>query len=562
MKRTLLYLVCLTFIGCEKTTKIQNVSEEGYALYNEALTYLDRGVADSAFLVFENAKNIFLEHKDSLNVANCLINMAITQKDQGDYFGAQETALEAIDYLNTDNPEHYVYLSTNYNNLGVATNALGDKDRAIDFYNLAIKFAADSALVRTYRSNLGRLYQEKKDYSRAISIYSAILQEENKGTTDFARILTNYATAMWQYQKSYNPVKDLTHALSIRKQKNDLWGQNSSYAYLSDYYEKIKPDSSLYFARKQYAIAKVINSASDQASALKRLIRLSSIDSARAYFAVYHQLTDSIQQARAAAKNQFALIRYEVEKNKADNLRLEKENAEKQSRLVRQRAITGASIFLLLIATGGGSLWYKRRKQRLELEAQHKIKETQLNISKKVHDVVANDIYRVMTEVEYKDDLDREGLLDKLEVIYNQSRDISHNVDQLPVIEVPYNEQISALLRSFATDHRRVSIAGNDAEQWADISKRVKNEVKYVLQELMVNMKKHSQAEQVVVRFEKSDRQLKIFYKDNGIGIPKVKSEGKGLTNTVSRIENLGGEIIFASEPGKGLSITANIPLI
>lgn len=562
MKRTLLYLVCLTFIGCEKTTKIQNVSEEGYALYNEALRYLDRGVADSAFLVFENAKNIFLEHKDSLNVANCLINMAITQKDQGDYFGAQETALEAIDYLNTDNPEHYVYLSTNYNNLGVATNALGDKDRAIDFYNLAIKFAADSALVRTYRSNLGRLYQEKKDYSRAISIYSAILQEENKGTTDFARILTNYATAMWQYQKSYNPVKDLTHALSIRKQKNDLWGQNSSYAYLSDYYEKIKPDSSLYFARKQYAIAKVINSASDQASALKRLIRLSSIDSARAYFAVYHQLTDSIQQARAAAKNQFALIRYEVEKNKADNLRLEKENAEKQSRLVRQRAITGASIFLLLIATGGGSLWYKRRKQRLELEAQHKIKETQLNISKKVHDVVANDIYRVMTEVEYKDDLDREGLLDKLEVIYNQSRDISHNVDQLPVIEVPYNEQISALLRSFATDHRRVSIAGNDAEQWADISKRVKNEVKYVLQELMVNMKKHSQAEQVVVRFEKSDRQLKIFYKDNGIGIPKVKSEGKGLTNTVSRIENLGGEIIFASEPGKGLSITANIPLI
>lgn len=562
MKRTLLYLVCLTFLGCEKTTKIQNVSEEGYALYNEALTYLDRGVADSAFLVFENAKNIFLEHKDSLNVANCLINMAITQKDQGDYFGAQETALEAIDYLNTGNPEHYVYLSTNYNNLGVATNALGDKDRAIDFYNLAIKFAADSALVRTYRSNLGRLYQEKKDYSRAISIYSAILQEENKGTTDFARILTNYATAMWQYQKSYNPVKDLTHALSIRKQKNDLWGQNSSYAYLSDYYEKIKPDSSLYFARKQYAIAKVINSASDQASALKRLIRLSSIDSARAYFAVYHQLTDSIQQARAAAKNQFALIRYEVEKNKADNLRLEKENAEKQSRLVRQRAITGASIFLLVIATGGGSLWYKRRKQRLELEAQHKIKETQLNISKKVHDVVANDIYRVMTEVEYKDDLDREGLLDKLEVIYNQSRDISHNVDQLPVIEVPYNEQISALLRSFATDHRRVSIAGNDAEQWADISKRVKNEVKYVLQELMVNMKKHSQAEQVVVRFEKSDRQLKIFYKDNGIGIPKVKSEGKGLTNTVSRIENLGGEIIFASEPGKGLSITANIPLI
>lgn len=562
MKRTLLCLFCLILLGCEKKAKIQKVSQEGYALYNEALTYLDRGVADSAFLVFENAKNIFLEHKDSLNVANCLINMAITQKDQGDYFGAQETALEAIDYLNTYNPKHHVYLSTNYNNLGVATNALGDKDRAINFYNLAVKFAEDSALIRTYRGNLGRLYQEKRDYSRAISIYSAILQEENKGTTDFARILTNYATAMWQYHKTYNPVKDLIHALSIRKQKKDLWGQNSSYAYLSDYYEKIKPDSSLYFAQKQYAIAKVINSANDQVSALKRLIRLSSIDSSRVYFSVYQRLTDSIQQARAAAKNQFALIRYEVEKNKADNLRLEKENAEKQNRLVRQRAITVASIFLLILVVGGGTLWYKRRKQRLELEAKNKVKETQLNLSKKVHDVVANDIYRVMTEVEYKDDLDREGLLDKLEVIYNQSRDISHNVELEPTIKIPYNEQVSTLLRSFATDHRRVSIAGNDAEQWAGISKRIKNEVKYVLQELMVNMKKHSKAEQVVVRFEKSHQQLKIFYKDNGLGIPKERSKGKGLANTVSRIENLGGEIIFASEPGKGLSITANIPLI
>src|SRR5690606_5404823 len=363
---------------------------------------------------------------------------------------------------------------------------------------------------------------------------------------EYARVLTNSAVAKWQASKRYNPVPGLRSALSIREKASDLWGQNSSYAWLSDYYKDTKSDSSLYYAYKQYAMANVINSADDEIKALERLIKVGPSDSIISYFNQYKILNDSIQQARAAAKNQFALIRYEVEKNKADNLRLEKENAEKQNRLVRQRAITGASIFLLILVVGGGTLWYKRRKQRLELEAQNKVKETQLNLSKKVHDVVANDIYRVMTEVEYKDDLDREGLLDKLEVIYNQSRDISHNVDQLPVIEVPYNEQISALLRSFATDHRRVSIAGNDAEQWADISKRVKNEVKYVLQELMVNMKKHSQAEQVVVRFEKSDRQLKIFYKDNGIGIPKVKSEGKGLTNTVSRIENLGGEIIFA----------------
>ncbi len=561
MKRTLLYLFCLILLGCDSKPKINKVSKKGYALYENALAYLDRDVIDSAFLVFEEAKNIFLEHGDSLNVANCLINMSISQRDEGDFFGAQETGLEAIGYLNNKNRKHHIYLSTNYNNLGNVTSALGDKDRAIIFYDQAIKFAGDSALSRTYLNNLARLYQEKKDYSRAISIYSSILQKENKGTTDFARILTNYATAMWQYHNNYNPVKDFTVALNIRKQKNDLWGQNSSYAYFSDYYEKIKPDSALYYARKQYAVAKQINSANDQVSALKRLVCLSSIDSVRTYFAVYQQLTDSIQQARAAAKNQFALIRYEVEKNKAENLRLEKENTEKQNRLIRQRAITGASIFLLLLAVGGGTLWYKRRKQRLELEAQNRVKETQLHLSKKIHDVVANGIYRVMSEIEHSDDVDRDGVLDKLENMYHQSRDISHNVEQQTITEVPYNEQLASLLKSFAADHRRVLIAGNDAEQWTNVSKRIKEEVKHVLQELLVNMKKHSQAEQVVVRFEKSDQQLTIYYKDNGVGMPAEKPEGKGLANTVSRIESLGGKIIFVSEPGKGLDITTNIPL-
>ncbi|MNN23610.1 Sensor histidine kinase ComP [compost metagenome] len=216
----------------------------------------------------------------------------------------------------------------------------------------------------------------------------------------------------------------------------------------------------------------------------------------------------------------------------------------------------------MILLAGGGTLWYKRRKQRLELEAENKVKETQLHLSKKIHDVVANGIYRVMSEIEHNEDVDRDGVLDKLENMYHQSRDISHNVEQQTVTEIPYNEQLASMLKSFAADHRRVLIAGNDAEQWTDVAKRIKEEVKHVLQELMVNMKKHSQAEQVVVRFEKSDQQLTIYYKDNGVGMPAEKSQGKGLANTVSRIESLGGKIIFVSEPGKGLDITTTIPLV
>lgn len=554
-------LIIVLFYSCNKKEQNKSVKIPN-TYYEQAYDLLDAGKTDSSFFLFEKAKQIFLDSKDSLGVAKCLINMAITQREQGDLFGSLETSLEAVKYLKEGNRKDYVFLSTNYNNLASAAHSLQNYKKAIEFYDLAIKFSDDSLNSNIYRNNLALSYMQMKDYDSAIGIFEKVLPKVRNNPRQFARVLSNLAFAKWKERSLYKPVPELLMALQLRKEEGDLWGKNASFSHLSDYYEKVRPDSSFYYAQKQYEVAKQINSGDDQIGSLSRLIRVGPSDSVTFYFNKYKSLNDSIQQARAAAKNQFALIRYEVEKNKTENLRLEKENAQKQYRLTRQRVITGGTVFLLIIAIGGGSLWYRRRKHRLELEAENKVKETQLHLSKKVHDVVANDIYRVMTEVEYKEDLDREGLLDKLEIIYNQSRDISHNVEQRPAVEVPYNEQISTLLKPYASNHRRISIVGIDAEQWAEVSKRIKEEIKHVLHELMVNMKKHSEAEQVVVRFEKSDWQLKIFYKDNGVGMPEEKSKGKGLTNTVSRIESLGGEIIFVSEPGKGLSITANIPLI
>jgi tetratricopeptide (TPR) repeat protein len=529
--------------------------------YEWAMSSLKTGKSDSSFFYFEKAKEQYLLNNDSLTVARCLINMGINLYDVGDFFGAQETSLEAVKYLDPKDLNESKLLGYLYNTIGNATDELKHYDQAITYYQQAIKFSIDSNATLIYKNNLAVCLRNAKRYTESTTLLNSILSKVASGTTEYAKFLNNLAKTNWMADAAYNPVQLYQKALSIRLRKKDLWGQNSSYASLAQYYEKKSADSSIYYLNKQYDVAKVIGSADDQLNALRGLIQTNSFNSQR-YLSTYLALNDSIQQARAAAKNQFALIRYEVEKNKADNLRLEKENVEKQNRLVRQRAITGASIFLLLLAVGGGTLWYKRRKQRLELEAENKVKETQLHLSKKVHDVVANDIYHVMTEVEYRDDLDREVLLDKLEIIYNQSRDISHNVEQRPTVEVPYNEQISTLLKPYGTSDRRISIVGIDAEQWVDVSKRIKEEIKHVLQELMVNMKKHSGAERVVVRIEKSDQQLKIFYKDNGVGLPAERPQGKGMANTVSRIESLGGGIIFVSEPGEGLSITVNIPLI
>ncbi|MFD2902548.1 tetratricopeptide repeat-containing sensor histidine kinase [Sphingobacterium anhuiense] len=554
----ILFLLFGFLFSCSKVEQERSIpSLKTNAYYEKAILLLNAGKIDSSFLYFEKAKQQFLLVKDSFNVARSLINMGINQYEGGDFFGAQETSLEATKYLDSKNLAHHYVLCYLYNTIGNSADEMQQYDQAISYYKLAIQYSTNEASNLLCKNNLAVCLRNVKRYDESIKLSEEILVKAPKGSSDYAKFLNNLAKTQWASSHSYNPIPAYHTALNIRLKENDLWGQNSSYATLSKYYEGRDMDSSIYYLSKQYEIAKKIKSADDQLNALRGLVQINLIYSQR-YLKTYLTLNDSLQNARTLAKNQFALIRYESEKSKAQNLVLEKENEKKESHLLIQRIGIGFLLFSIVL----GVFWYKKRKQRLELEAQNKIKQNQLHLSKKIHDVVANGIYRVMTEIEYKEDIDREGVLDKLDDMYQKSRDISHDVEEQTVTEASYSEKLSDLLKSFASDHRRVLIAGNEPDLWTRLNKRTKEEVSHVLQELMVNMKKHSQADQVVIRFENQGNQLEIFYKDNGIGLADSKTYGKGLSNMVSRIEGIGGEIIFVKEEGKGLSVKINIPIL
>ncbi|MEN5232854.1 tetratricopeptide repeat-containing sensor histidine kinase [Sphingobacterium faecium] len=530
--------------------------------YDKAFEYLENGHADSSFYYFNAAKQVFLEQGDSLHVAKCLINMAITQQERGDYFGSQETALQAVPFLDEKKPEHHTLLSMNFNVLGLATDDLNDYSRAVIFYELAIKYSDDPQNTLIYKNNLANSYLYNKNYKEAQKIYSNIIGGTHKSPIEYARVLSNLARVKWMQDSSYVAIHDFLISLKIRGKEHDLWGQNSSLAHITDYYEKQNPDSALIYAKRRYLISKKIKSPDDQIRALKKLIKLSPSDSSKYYFEIYNALNDSIQKTRLAAKNQFTMIRYEVEKNKADNLSLQKDNAEKAYNISRQRIWIGAVSMLCVVLVVGGTLWYKKRKERLQLEAQNRIKANQLNISRKIHDVVANGLYRVMTEIENREDIDRDGILDRLEMMYEKSRDISYETEETKPQKQDYHSQIAELLKSFVTENRKVIIAGNDAEQWMRIHADIKEQIHHILQELMVNMRKHSQATNVVIRFDWDTDVLRIYYSDNGIGMPKSRAIGNGLTSIGNRIASLNGQINFVNQAEKGLKVEISIPIL
>jgi signal transduction histidine kinase len=540
--RHFLLLAFAILIACKSKQKaLSVVISEDYA---KGVSFLDSR-KDSAYYYFNK---VATGSKDSLQVAMSYNNMAVIQSDEGDYYGAQETLLASLNYLHEYQERDHGCLAADYNLLGRISQNLKYYDAAIEYYNRALGFMKNETYRAIILNNKAVAYQDTKQYAQAIEIYESILLSTKKSKKEYARVLTNLAIARWQQDSAYRAAPELFMALQLRKTANDEWGLNSSYAHLTDYYFHFRPDSALLYAQNMYAVARRLQSPDDQLEALQKLIQLSQPKEMKGYFSKYLQLSDSLQTIRNAAKNQFALIRYEAEKNKAENLRLEQENS-------RQREILYGSIAGLLLLGGGVVAWYRRRNLQIESEAHNQ----RLKTSQKVHDVVANGLYRMMTKLEHTDQLEKEKLLDEMEVLYEQSRDISYDPPECD--DRVFHQHIGETLKAFAGPQTRISIVGNQKELWGRINIKAKAEVELILQELMTNMEKHSGAQNVLVRFEQMNDQIKIQYVDDGIGFSPDTRLGNGLTSTGNRIQGIGGRLIFDKNIPKGLGIEIYIPL-
>ncbi len=560
MKPLLLLIGILFLVSCENRIKSTQEPEKN-PYYEQAYEFLDKNEFDSAFVYFEKAKSLFLERNDSVGVAESLINMAITQADFGDYYGSQETSTQAIEYLNLNDSSQHALLGMVYNNLSNVYTSLKDTEKAIESNQLAIQYTSSPTNRKVYENNLASTYIANQEYEKASEILKELVSHADSNSIDYARFLTNYARAKSHLDTAYKLLPVLKKAMQIRRKNKDPWGLNSSYSHIANYYKERNKDSALFYSMQQFDIAKTIKNPDAQMDALQRVLELSVLEENRPFLEKYHQIQDSVEIARLTAKNQFALIRYEVEKSKTNNLKLSNEIAEKQYRLNLMRVLLVGLIIVAALSSFYFLNWHKRRKQRMELEAENRVKESQLKTSRKVHDVVANGIYRVMAELENRDDVNREELLDRLEILYDKSRDISYEVEDLGMGDIPFHLTISELLKSFANEERTVLIAGNEEATWDRLNAVQKDNLEQVLQELMVNMQKHSKAQEVIVRFDYEGNILHIYYKDDGIGLSESPKYGNGFMNTENRINLLKGTLTFEKNNNSGLGIHISIPI-
>ncbi len=209
-----------------------------------------------------------------------------------------------------------------------------------------------------------------------------------------------------------------------------------------------------------------------------------------------------------------------------------------------------SALFMVVYSFYKFQIRHKREKIR-------EIYNTETRISKVIHDELANDVYNVMSGLE---GIAPAETMDKLEHIYSLTRNISRENMQIDT-GPGYLDHLTALLSAICPEDARLIISGRTISL-NDLNPEKKFVVYRVLQEIMVNMKKHSRASLVALVITEEKKYLKIDYSDNGEGTTRQAIQnGNGLQNVENRISSINGKLTFETEKTKGLKIMILIPV-
>jgi nitrate/nitrite-specific signal transduction histidine kinase len=452
-----------------------------------------------------------------------------------------------------------------YTILGINYLNTFDYENALYYYKKASTLKTDEARQNHAKNNLAVLYNEKEDYQKAIDILLPLTLKEEviNNTETFSRIIDNLG---YSYFKTENPkaLGYLNQSVKIRERNKDDWGLNSSYFHLHFFYANSNPILAMYFVKQAYEKATLLNIVDDRLHSLELLIKNSSGEPLKTYSLNYVHINDSITKVRQIAKNQFAKMKYDSKKGKEEILNLKSQKAENALELQLQKNTTLNLYFivgLLLTVTGFIYFYLIEKSKREKIITSY---DTEVRIAKKLHDELANDVYQTLAFTETQDlstSYNREMLLDKLDTIYSRTRNISKENSTIPM-GPEFISNLKEMISGFNTNSVNILIYEIDTINWLVMSEIKKITIYRILQELLINMKKHSKSTLVVLSFKIYENNLYVEYTDNGTGVAIEKLNSKnGLHNVENRILAIKGTITFDSKSSKGFKSSIIFPI-
>ena len=495
---------------------------------------------DKAYRYFLEYHDNAIREKDTLKIIYGLERLATIERNVGLYNESEASSVEGLTLIDQleSSPYLEILAASLHNNLGILYRSMELNAKSKELYQSSlelVKTPLDSMIVLL---NLGNIFLDENNYSKSNEYLEKAYSKFDRvdDLSEKARVLTSLGYV--KHKQLYtNGLEFMLDGLQLRKQIEDLTGLYSSYKYLSFYYRDLdKQEIQKQYLDSAWVIAKKLNTPSFIEDALKSLSKINGDKQVLDFI----NINDSLKKANIQKESRFTLIKYDFDKLNQKVLENELFMQKERNRSIR----LGFFTVLLILLSIGLILWLQARNRKRRLLD---IYATESRISKKVHDEVANDVYHVMAKIQHGAKHNEE-ILDDLEIIYSKTREISK--DNSVVFNEDFETTLKDLLMSFHNKEVNVILKGLSSINWEAFKEIEKTSIYKVLQELMVNMRKHSQASLVGLTFEQKGAKLHIFYSDNGQGA--IIKKQLGLQNMENRIHAIGGTITFNTQPNKG----------
>ncbi|MFG4004468.1 tetratricopeptide repeat-containing sensor histidine kinase [Flavobacterium aquidurense] len=561
------FLAFLAFVSCQqksrKNTSIKSTKPEIEKLIIIADRFYDAKKSDSAFYYYNKVKFICNPLTDTENYIGSINRMADIQQSQWDYIGSESTITEAIPYLkHIKNPDlawnTYVTLSINYLNTYDYKNALLYNKKALE-----LKIKSWQKLAS--QNNIAVILMEEERYRESLEILLSLIKETEVTSNDqfYAKALDNIGFCYFKTNNLKEAEYYLNESLDIRQRNKWPFDLGKSYLHFAKFHKKSIPALAKRYMLLSYEQFSIINNVDERLSSLKLIIQNSSDKELKKHSILYVNLVDSIFEVKQKAKNQFAKIKYDSKKEKNENLRLKTYKAENELQIEKQKNRNTISYIIIALSLSLITVLYfylTLRGNKEKIEATYN---SETRMAKKLHDELANDIYHTMAFAESRNLAlaeNRVQLINNLEAIYSRTADISKEKCAI-ITDKNYVSALREMIAGFGTPNTSITINRLDSVNWQNIEKSNKATIYRVLQELLVNMKKHSNASLVGIHFKTSEKNIIINYTDNGKGIDLNNITFKnGLHNIENRILNIKGKIEIDSVADKGFKVFIKFP--
>lgn len=584
-------------IQLELAQKISNQKYIAQANNDLGIIFLKKSKFNKALEYNKIALAIRLKLKSDLDVASSHSKISYCYHEMGNYLNSLDAALKALSiYVRLKNKIYEAYTLNNICSINCnLKNYTNLRKYAQQSYTIAIQFKdkRGEAIALNYFAAAcngeGKFDEAIKKQTLALKLFqeigdSSAMSAAYNNIGLFYHLNSNYKEAIPNFILAIN-IAEKTHDINSEALDNN----NIANTYLN---------------LKEYTLCEKHLKKAQQLSSLQSLTDLLKMvyksfgdlysktnrgEKAIQYFNRFTQLQDSLYSIETAKQFSEMNVKYETEKKENENKILLNENELKTMQLSKSFIIQLSLIIGIIMICVVFYLLNMRSKlkhrqfldaellkqQTLRSKAVIEAEEKErIRIARELHDGIGQQLSAAKLNLSGLQDSIKtnkpeeiimiQNALDLLDESVKEVRAVSHNM-------VPNSLIKSGLVSAVREFISKISSSGNLKInlEIVGLNNRLENTVENilfrVLQEAVNNIIKHSKATEVSIQFIKHERELTILIEDNGVGFVLTEklneAEGIGLKNIQSRVAFLNGEVIFDSFPGKGTTLTIEVPL-